>query len=153
MTSRRRSCWPGCRSARRTGMLVNLADTPANRAMSGSTGTEDDSSPLPQLRIVAVTARAGRAMPGAILGSSHAGEQTLLKRLAKRRPDLFAGRVTCFDRNFPGHELITAILDAGGHVVARVGEGISLPLEPGGWLPDGSRLTWLNAPSGKKEDR
>ena len=32
--------------------------------------------------------------------------------------------------------------------------GISLPLEPGGgWLPDGSRLTWLNAPSGKKEDR
>jgi hypothetical protein len=28
------------------GMLVNLADTPANRAMFGSTGTEDDSSPL-----------------------------------------------------------------------------------------------------------
>ena len=44
------------------GMLVNLADTPANRAMFGSTGTEDDSSPLPQLRIVAVTARAGRAV-------------------------------------------------------------------------------------------
>ena len=31
---------------------------------------------------------------------------------------------------------------------------VALPLEPGGgWLPDGSRLTWLNAPSGKKEDR
>jgi hypothetical protein len=56
----------------------------------------------------------------------------------------------------PGHELITAILDAGGHVVARVKEGISLDFEDGpgrGWLPDGSRLTWLNAPSGKKEDR
>ena len=136
------------------GMLVNLADTPANRAMFGSTGTQDDSSPLPQLRIVAVTARAGRAMPGAILGSSHAGEQTLLKRLAKRRPDLFAGRVTCFDRNFPGHELITAILDAGGHVIARVSATVALPLEEdGGWLPDGSRMTWLNAPSGKKQDR
>src|SRR6266705_3369599 len=136
------------------GMLVNLADTPANRAMFGSTGTEDDSSPLPQLRIVAVTARAGRAMPGAILGSSHAGEQTLLKRLAKRRPDLFAGRVTCFDRNFPGHELITAILDAGGHVIARVSATVALPLaEGGGWLPDGSRMTWLNAPSGEKQDR
>jgi len=35
-----------------------------------------------------------------------------------------------------------------------VKEGISLPMEPGGgWLPDGSRTTWLNAPSGKKEDR
>ncbi len=120
------------------GMLVNLADTPANRAMFGSTGTADDSAPFPQLRVVALTARAGRAMLGAILGGSSAGEQTLLKRLARRRPDLFACRVTCFDRNFPGHELITAILDAGGHVVARVKAGISLPMGPGGGsLPDG----------------
>ncbi len=107
-------------------------------------------------RIVALTARAGRAMLGAILGRQRAGEQTLLKRLVKRRPDLFAGRVTCFDRNFPGYDLITAILDAGGHVIARMKEGISLDFEDGperGWLPDGSRMTWLNAPSGKKQDR
>jgi hypothetical protein len=137
------------------GMLVNLADTPANRAFFGSTGTADDSSPFPQLRIVAVTARAGRAMLGAILGQAGAGEQTLLKRLVKRRPGLFAGRVTCFDRNFPGYDLITAILDAGGHVIARVKEGISLPFDgpDRGWLPDGSRMTWLNAPSGRKQDR
>jgi len=138
------------------GMLVNLADTPANRAMFGSTGTADASSPFPQLRVVALTARAGRAMLGAILGSSSAGEQTLLKRLVKRCPDLFTGRVTCFDRNFPGYELITAILDAGGHVIARMKEGISLDFadsQDRGWLPDGSRLSWLNAPSGKKEDR
>ena len=138
------------------GMLVNLADTPANRAMSGSTGTAGDSSPFPQLRLAALTARAGRAMLGAIPGSSSAGEQTLLKRLVKRRPDLFAGHVTCFDRNFPGYELITAILDAGGHVIARMKEGISLDFagsEDRGWLPGGSRLTWLNAPSGKEEDR
>ena len=138
------------------GMLVNLADTAANRAMFGSAGTADDSAPFPQLRVVALTARAGRAMLGAILGGSGAGEQTLLKRLVRRRPDLFAGRVTCFDRNFPGHELITAILDAGGHVIARVKEGISLGFEDGedrGWLPDGSRMSWLNAPSGKREDR
>ena len=137
------------------GMLVNLPDTPANRAMFGSTGTADDSSPFPQLRIVAITARAGRAMLGAIPGAGSAGEQTLLKRLVRRRPDLVAGRVICFDRNFPGYDLIMAILNAGGHVIARVKEGISLPSAGpgGGWLPDGSRLTWLNAPSGKKEDR
>ncbi|MGH3401988.1 MAG: transposase domain-containing protein, partial [Streptosporangiaceae bacterium] len=138
------------------GMLVNLADTPANRAFFGSTGTADDSSPFPQLRIVAVTARAGRAVLGAVFGQAGAGEQTLLKRLVKRRPGLFAGRVICFDRNFPGYDLITAILDAGGHVIARVKDGISLDFEDGpgrGWLPDGSRLTWLSAPSGKKEDR
>jgi len=136
------------------GMLVNLPDTEGNRAMFGSTGTADDSAPFPQLRVVALTARAGRALLGAILGSGGHGEQTLLKRLAKRRRDLFAGRVTCFDRNFPGYDLITAILDAGGHVVARAGQGVALPLAPGGgWLPDGSRLSWLNAPSGKTQDR
>ena len=38
--------------------------------------------------------------------------------------------------------------------MARVKAGISLPMGPGGgWLPDGSRMTWLNAPSGKEEDR
>ena len=106
------------------GMLVNLADTPANRAFFGSTGTADDSSPFPQLRVVARLARAGRPRKlGAICGQARAGEQTLLKRLVRRRPELFAGRVTCFDRNFPGYELITAILDAGGHVIARVKEG------------------------------
>jgi len=137
------------------GMLVNLADTPANRAFFGSTGTADDSSPFPQLRIVAVTARAGRAMLGAIPGQAGTGEQTLLKRLVRRRPGLFAGRVTCFDRNFPGYDLITAILAAGGHVIARVKEGVSLPSggPDRGWLPDGSRMTWLNAPSGRKQDR
>ena len=49
-----------------------------------------------------------------------------------------------------------AILDAGGHVIARMKEGISLDFEDGpdrGWLPDGSRMSWLNAPSGRKEDR
>jgi hypothetical protein len=140
------------------GMLAAVADTPANRKMFGCTGTASQdgqgSAPFPQITIVALTARAGRAMLGAILGRARAGEQTLLARLARRRPDLFAGRVTCFDRNFPGYDLISAILDAGGHVVARAKAGIALPLAPGGgWLPDGSRMTWLNAPSGKKADR
>ncbi|HXZ69787.1 MAG TPA: transposase domain-containing protein [Streptosporangiaceae bacterium] len=136
------------------GMLVNLADTPGNRKFFGSTGTADGSSPFPQLRVVALTARAGRAMLGAILGQAGTGEQTLLKRLVKRRPELFADRATCFDRNFPGYDLVTAILQAGGHVVARACGTLSLPMaEDGGWLPDGSRLSWLNAPSGRKEDR
>jgi len=105
------------------GMLVNVADTPANRAMSGCAGTAEQdgegAAPFPQVRIVALTTRAGRAMLGAILGRARAGEQTLLARLARRRPDLFDGRVTCSGRNFPGYDLITAILAAGGHVVAR----------------------------------
>jgi hypothetical protein len=114
------------------GMLVNIADTEANRKAFGSTGTADDSAPFPQLRVVAITARAGRAMLGVILGGAAAGEQTLLKRLVRRRPDLVAGRVICFDRNFPGYDLIMAILNAGGHIIARVKEGISLGFDESG---------------------
>jgi hypothetical protein len=139
------------------GMLVAVADTPPNRTAFGCAGTAaqqgEGAAPFPQLRIVALTARAGRAMLGAILGSTRAGEQTLLARLIRRHPELVAGRVVCFDRNFPGYDLISAILEAGGHVVARVKAGISLPVQPGGWLPDRSRMTWLNAPSGKTADR
>ena len=138
------------------GMLVNVADTPANRSHFGTTGTADGSSPFPQLRVVALTARAGRAIRGAVLGTARDGEQALLKTLAAEQPALFAGRVTLFDRNFPGHGLILAILLAGGHVIARVKGGIALPFQDGpdrGWLADGSRMSWLNAPSGKKADR
>ena len=102
------------------GMLVALADTPHNRAMFGCTGTRNQkgpgSAPFPQLLAVVITARAGRAKLGAITGAARAGERTLLARLIRRRPDLFAGRVFVFDRNFPGHKIITAIVDAGGHV-------------------------------------
>jgi hypothetical protein len=139
------------------GMLVALADTPANRAMFGCTGTRSQkgpgSAPFPQLLAVVITARAGRARLGAITGKARAGEQTLLARLIRRCPGLFAGRVLVFDRNFPGHKIITAILDAGGQVVARVKSDLALPLTPDGWLSDGSRLSYLNAPSGKKDDR
>jgi Insertion element 4 transposase N-terminal len=138
------------------GMLVNLADTTQNRAYFGTTGTADGSSPFPQLRIVAVTARAGHAILGAAMGKTSEGEQTLLKTLVTEQPGLFAHRVTCFDRNFPGHDLILAILLAKGHVIARMKGGIALPFADGpdqGWLADGSRMSWLNAPSGKKEDR
>ena len=112
------------------GMLVNVPDTPANRAAFGCTGTAeqdgDGSAPFPQARVVALTARACRAKLGAICGRARAGEQTLLKRLVRRRPDLVAGRVICFGRNFRGYDLIMVIPEAGGHVIARVKEGIPL---------------------------
>ena len=112
------------------GMLVNLADTPANRAMFGSTGTADGSAPFPQLRVVALTARAGRALLGAILGSGAAGEQTLLRRLARRRPDLFAGRVTCFDRNFRAPRGALAYRPRSGHGLEEVSVGLMAYLDP-----------------------
>lgn len=101
---------------------------------------------FPHLRCLLVTARAGRAMLGAAADTTDAGEQSLVARLVRDHPGLFAGRVFLMDRNFLGYDLITAILDAGGHLIMRVKTGISLPLTEDGWLPDGSRRTYLDEP-------
>ena len=68
-------------------------------------------------------------------------------RLVRDHPGLFSGRVFLIDRNFLGYHLITAILDAGGHLIMRVRAGIHLPVTEDGWLPDGSRLTYLDEPA------
>ena len=100
--------------------------------------------PFPHLRCLLVTARAGRAMLGAAADATDAGEQSLVARLVRDHPGLFVGRVFLMDRNFLGRHLITAILDAGGHLIMRVRAGINLPVTEDGWLPDGSRLTYLD---------
>ena len=138
------------------GMLVNVADTKENRDYFGTTGTGDGSSPFPQMRIVALTARAGRVIRGAVLGTARDGEQTLLKTLAAEQRGLFAGRLVLFDRNFPGHDAILSVLLAGGHVIARVRGGIALPFQgrPGPGLAARRIPRQLaERPSGKKEDR
>ena len=51
----------------------------------------------------------------------------LVARLARERPEPFAGRVFLMDRKFLGYHLITAILDAGGNLIMRVKAAINLP--------------------------
>ena len=71
------------------GMVVNVADTPHNRAAFGCAGTKTKKgygeAPFPQVQAVVVTARAARATLGAIMGAARAGEQALLARLIRRR--------------------------------------------------------------------
>jgi len=112
------------------GMLVNLAETPENRAYFGTTGTADGSSPFAQLRVVAVTARAGRAILAAAMGKASDGEQTLLKDLAERQPGAFAHRVTCFDRNFRAPRGALAYRPRSGHGLEEVSVGLMAYLDP-----------------------
>jgi hypothetical protein len=102
---------------------------------------------FPHLRCLLVTARAGRAVLGAAADATSVGEQSLEARLVRDHRELFAGRVFLMDRNFP--RISPDHRDpgrAGGHLITRVKSGISLPVTEGGWLPDGSRLTYLDEP-------
>ena len=146
------------------GFELDLPATPGNLAVFSCTGVSKDTrwtgragkgqaaravpdGPFPHLRCLLITARAGRAMLGAAADATDAGEQSLVARLVRDHPGLFAGRVFLMDRNFLGYHLITAILDAGGHLIMRVRAGINLPVTGDGWLPDGSRLTYLDEPA------
>ena len=141
------------------GMPVAAADgmpatlgTRRDRASFGTTGIRTG-PPVPQLRLARRSPgpgarRSGQSWPGGT------GQQTR-RTPGPARPEPSPAS-SLLRPHLPGHDLITAILDAGGHVAARVKAGIALPFEDGpgcGWLPDGSRMTWLNARSERKAER
>ena len=112
------------------GTLIRVPDTPANRAMYGSVGTGDDSSPFPQLRGLPLTDASTRALLGMPHGPAGtdkaAAEQKLLDTALREFPHLFTmDRIWIMDRNYPGAARI-ARLTACTHVLIRLKSDIPL---------------------------
>src|SRR5260370_30833593 len=128
------------------GTLIRVPDTPANRAAFGSVGTEDDSSPFPQVRALPlndVSTRALLGMPHGPAGTDKAAaEQALLDVAMEQYPHLFTmDRIWLMDRNYPGAARI-ARLAARTHVLARLKSDAPLKqISP--ILPDGPYLADL----------
>ena len=112
------------------GTLIRVPDTPANRAVYGSVGTGDDSSPFPQLRGLPMTDASTRGLLGMPHGPAGtdkaAAEQKLLDTAMREFPHLFAmDRIWIMDRNYPGAARI-ARLTACTHVLIRLKSDIPL---------------------------
>ncbi|MGO8889703.1 MAG: transposase [Streptosporangiaceae bacterium] len=129
------------------GTLIRVPDTPANRAMYGSVGTGDDSSPFPQLRGLPMTDASTRGLLGMPHGPAGtdkaAAEQKLLDTAMREFPHLFTtDRIWIMDRNYPGAARI-ARLTACTHVLIRLKSDIPLkrvtPI-----LADGSYLAEIS---------
>lgn len=123
------------------GTLIRVPDTPANRACFGSVGTEDDSSPFPQLRALPMTCcscRALFALPhGPAGGDKAAAEQRLLDEALERYPVLFARDwIWLMDRNYHGAPRIARLVES-AHVLIRLKSDIPLK-RTSEILPDGS---------------
>ncbi len=121
------------------GTLIRVPDTPANRAMYGSVGTGDDSSPFPQLRGLPMTDASTRGLLGMPHGPAGtdkaAAEQKLLDTAMREFPHLFTmDRIWIMDRDYPGAARI-ARLTACTHVLIRLKGDIPLISEilAGGW--------------------
>ena len=129
------------------GTLIRVPDTPANRAMFGSAGTGDDSSPFPQLRALPLTDASTRALLGMPHGPAGTGkaaaEQKLLDKAMEQYPHLFTmDRLWLMDRNYPGAARI-ARLTARTHLMIRLKSDIPLK-RVSEILPDGSYLAELS---------
>ncbi|MGO9500271.1 MAG: transposase [Streptosporangiaceae bacterium] len=129
------------------GTLLRVPDTPANRAVFGSAGTGDDSSPFPQLRALPLTDASTRALLGMPHGPAGTGkaaaEQKLLDKATEQYPHLFTmDRLWLMDRNYPGAARI-ARLTARTHVLIRLKSDIPLK-RVSEILPDGSYFAELS---------
>ena len=129
------------------GTLIRVPDTPANRAAFGSVGTEDDSSPYPQVRALPLNDASTRALLGMPHGPAGTGkaaaEQALLDMAMEQYPHLFArDRIWLLDRNYHGAARIARLI-ARTHVLIRLKSDIPLKrISP--FLPDGSYLAGLS---------
>jgi len=112
------------------GTLLRVPDTPANRALFGTVGTGDDSSPYPCLRALPLTCcscRALFAMPAGPAGSDKAAsEQRLLDGAMDRFPALSdPGWIWLMDRNYHGAPRIARMIQS-THVLIRLKSDIPL---------------------------
>jgi hypothetical protein len=129
------------------GTLIRVPDTPANRAVFGSTGTGDDSAPFPQVRALPLNDASTRALLGMPHGPSGgdkaAAGQKLLDTAMDQYPHLFTmDRIWLLDRNFPGTPRIARLI-ARTHVLIRLKSDIPLK-RTSPILKDGSYIAELS---------
>ncbi len=129
------------------GTLIRVPDTPANRAVYGSVGTSDDSSPFPQVRALPLndcSTRALLGMPhGPAGGDKAAAEQKLLDTAMRDCPHLFTkDRIWLMDRNYHGARRIARLMER-THVLIRLKSDVPLK-KTSKILADGSYLAELS---------
>jgi len=117
------------------GSVTRMADTPANRAEYGSSGTCDDSAPYPQLRDLPVTDASTRGMLAVVTGPSGgdkaAAEQALLDRALTEFTWVFTkGRLWVIDRNFRAPRGVLAYRPRSGHRREEVSVGLMAYPDP-----------------------
>ena len=123
------------------GLVLDVADTPANDEVFGRSGNDQTPGPFPQVRLVAVGECGTHAVVDAELGGVTTGEQTLAAPLISR----FApGMLVLADRNFYSYQAWQQAVATGAALLWRVSANLTLPVLE--WLPDGSYRSVLINP-------
>ena len=131
--------WRGMRVAAVDGFLLDVPDTPANRAaFGGPVDARGQPAGFPQARVVTLTETGTHASIDARVGGYCAGEQELAVAMAGRA----AGMLVIMDRGFAGVALWKAYTQARAHLLIRARSSVAR--RPVRVLEDGTYLARMN---------
>lgn len=115
------------------GVVLDVADTPANVAAFTKKGHRTGQGAFPQVRIVGLGECGTHAIVAAALDSWAVWERELFTRILGA---LQAGMLLLADRGFYSYDMWCASRDTGVELVWRIKDTVELPVLA--WLPDGS---------------
>jgi hypothetical protein len=131
--------WRGMRVAAVDGFLLDVPDTPANRAeFGGPSDAKGQPAGFPQARVVTLTETGTHASVDASVGGFRTGEPELAIAMAPSA----AGMLVIMDRGFPGVALWKAYTQAGAHLLIRARSSVAR--RPVKVLDDGTYLARMN---------
>jgi hypothetical protein len=130
--------WRGMRVAAVDGFLLDVPDTPANRAAFGGPVSRGQPAGFPQARVVTLTETGTHSPVDARVGGYCAGEQELAVAMAPSA----AGMLVIMDRGFPGVALWKAYTQARAHLLIRARSSVAR--RPVRVLDDGTYLARMN---------
>jgi Transposase DDE domain len=120
------------------GFLLDVPDTPANRAAFGGPVSRGQPAGFPQARVVTLTETGTHSPVDARVGGYCAGEQELAVAMAGSA----AGMLVIMDRGFPGVTLWKAYTQARAHLLIRARSSVAR--RPVQVLDDGTYLARMN---------
>jgi hypothetical protein len=131
--------WRGMRVAAVDGFVLDVPDTPANRAaFGGPTDAKGQPAGFPQARVVTLTETGTHASVDASVGRFSGGEPELAIAMAPSA----TGMLVIMDRGFPGVALWKAYTLAGAHLLIRARSSVAA--RPVQVLDDGTYLARMN---------
>jgi hypothetical protein len=129
--------------------VVDVHDSPANARAFGKPGSGRAQGAFPQARVLSLCEVGTHVLWKSLIKPCHRGEQPMARHLARF---LAENMLLLWDRNFLSYDLLTAVLERGAHVLARVKKNhIFTPIKR---LPDGSFLAKLyKSAAHRKQDK
>jgi hypothetical protein len=129
------SSYRGWRLMGLDGTTLDLPDTPANARAFGRPTTGRSEGAFPQVRLLALCELGTHAVCGLAIKPLCHGEPSMVGQLLDQ---LGPGMLLIWDRGFFSYDLISAVVDRGAHLLARVRS--NTVLRPIRRLDDGSYL-------------